>query len=43
MHDGGGGEQDVQVDPDRTEGVRERPNVVCGEGKTQYRWFSVEY
>ena len=28
VHDGRGGEQHVQVDPDRTQGARERPGVV---------------
>lgn len=31
VHDGGGGEEHVQVDPDGAEGVGEWPGVVWGE------------
>lgn len=38
VHDGGGGEQHVQVDPDRTQSAGERPGVVwrMKEQKTKY-------
>ena len=35
MHDGGGGEQDVQVDPDGTQGAGQGPGVVCREQRTR--------
>lgn len=33
VHDGGGGEQHVQVDPDWTESAGERPGVVWRTGR----------
>lgn len=43
VHDGGGGEQHVQVDPDRTQSAGERPGVVwrTERGKS-YREVRVE-
>lgn len=35
VHDGGRGEQYVQVDPNRAQGVRERPGVVWKNGERE--------
>lgn len=35
VHDGGGGEEHVQVDPDGAERVGERPGIVWGETEDQ--------